>query len=113
MAEGRTLDNGGRAEVEIEGIDGEAWILRLEPGDILVYQTEKEMNRDMASAIAERLKELTGWGTVVCVDGGGRLGAIRMERVNEVLAENADTEDGRAAAAKNRRGKGRRTGPNQ
>lgn len=76
-------------EVKIETVTGAIEILTLQEGDILVYNTEQTLSRDQSQMVAAKLRELTGWPNVVCVDGNGKLGAIHMEQARQVITEGA------------------------
>ncbi len=86
-------------------IEGQLSKLSLKEGDILVLNYDAVLNREHSVAMADRLKELSGWPNVVVVDSRGQLGAIRMEQAQAAIAE-GQAEGRRRSRAKPQRSAG-------
>lgn len=83
VAEAGGADDGGIARAypaQLEALgDVEPWVLRLEPGDVIVLTSKLPLSNDVATAIAEKAKAFFPGYQVLVLDSNVKIGRVRQD----------------------------------
>lgn len=80
-------------------------VLRLEPGDVLVYRFQGRMDRAFVAGVQEQLEQAFPGTRAVVIDSGADLGVVRPPLPPTASAPQhapGGTDTGAAASSKNR-----------